>query len=134
MTQRQVFSDEAILRSIRQAADACGEPLSHNRYDSVAREISGPSVTLVIQRFGGWRKACEAAGVVCAAPAREYVQRWNRDSVIAAVARYLAEPDSTGSFSGYVSWAQGDPERPSGATVRNILGGWSAAKRDALGN
>jgi hypothetical protein len=131
MATRQVYSDEDILGALRAAAGLCGEPLSHGRYETVAREVGGPSVARIIQRYGSWRAACSAADVASGVRAREYQHAWDAASVTAAVADYLAAQGSPGTFAGYVAWARAGEGRPSGATVRNVLGGWNAAKRAA---
>lgn len=132
MPRRQSFTDDQILAALRAAAGRCGEPLSHSRYDSVSREVAGPSSARIIQRFGSWRRACAAAGVAAGSPARRYTPRWDRAGVRAAVVDYLASEDCAGTYADYEGWARAGPDRPSGATVRNILGGWQAAKQAAL--
>ena len=104
MPRQEAFSDADILRAIRDAARACGEPLSHTRYDSVAREVYGPSSARVIQRFGTWRRACQAAGVAARAAVREYQPRWGRVQVTAAVAEYLSAEGSVGTYADYEHW------------------------------
>lgn len=133
MPPRDTFSDEDILDALRAAAAQCGEPLSHTRYDAVSRSVGGPSSARIIQRFGSWRSACQAAGVTSGAAVREYQQRWDRAAVVAAVADYLASEGCTGSYADYTAWAAAEDGRPSGATVRNVMGGWNAAKQRATG-
>jgi hypothetical protein len=133
MATRQVYSDEDILGALRAAAALCGEPLSHGRYETVARDVGGPSVARIIQRYGSWRAACTAAGVASGVRVRDYQHAWDVASVTAAVAEYLAAEGSAGTFAGYVAWAKAGDGRPSGATVRNVLGGWNAAKAAAQG-
>lgn len=128
---RQSFSDDQIVAALREAARICGEPLSHGRYDAVAREVAGPSSARIIQRFGTWRTACSTAGVATTATSRRYTPRWDRTTVAAAVAQYLASPDRTGTYTDYQAWAREGEGRPSGATVRNVLGGWNDAKAAA---
>ena len=122
---RQTFSDERILAALRAAASICGEPLSHGRYDGVAREVGGPSSARIIQRFGSWRGACASAGVATTATARDST------TVTAAVAKYLASDGRTGTYADYQEWARGRADRPSGPTVRNVMGGWNHAKAAA---
>ncbi len=128
---RHTFSDERILAALRGAASMCGEPLSHGRYDTVASEVGGPSSARIIQRFGSWRGACVAAGVATATAARHYASKWDSTSVAAAVAQYLASDGRTGTYSDYQDWARGRADRPSGPTVRNVMGGWNPAKAAA---
>ena len=124
MARRETFSDEDILAALRAVAGLLGEPLSHGKYDSA--EHSGPSSARVIQRFGSWSAACAAAGVRSGAASRTYASKWDRESVIAAVRAF---PGST--YAQYEAWAREDSARPSAATVRNVLGGWAAAKAAA---
>ncbi|HNL51799.1 MAG TPA: hypothetical protein PKL68_07595 [Actinomycetota bacterium] len=128
---RQSYTDAQILQALRAAAALRGEPLSHSRYDAVAGRVSGPSSARIIQRFGSWRSACTAAGVTTAAAAREYRPKWDRATVAAAVAAYLASGGSTGTYTDYQAWARGEADRPSGPTVRNVMGGWNEAKEAA---
>lgn len=132
MPARDAFSDDDILRALRAAVVICGEPLSHSAYDRVSRDVGGPTSSRIIQRFGSWRQACDQADVRSCAASRVYQQRWDQQAVIAAVRGYLAEDGCAGTFSDYAAWAAGHQDRPSGATVRNVLGGWSAAKSQAL--
>jgi hypothetical protein len=131
MPRRPVFTEADILRALRAAAAICGEPLSHGRYDAVAREVGGPTATRIIQRFGTWSAACAAAGVRSAAPQRAYRQLWDADRVAAAVREYLAD-EPAGTYAGYAQWARAADGRPSGTTVRNVLGNWNAAKAAAF--
>ena len=128
---RQAFTDAQILAALRAAADLTEGPLSHSRYDAVSREVGGPSSARIIQRFGTWHQACRTAGVTSGRPARDYTPRWHRQSVTDAVAAYLASDDATGTYAGYESWARGHSDRPSGPTVRNVMGGWNEAKAAA---
>lgn len=125
MARRETFSDEDIRAALRAAAVELGEPLSHARYASLRRS---PSPARIIQRFGSWRAACTAAGVVAGAAPRAYAQRWDRETVVGAVREYLST--GSGTYADYQAWAR-DGDRPSGPTVRNVLGGWEAAKQAA---
>jgi hypothetical protein len=129
--RRGTFSDAEILSALRVAADRCGQPLSHTRYDAVAGSVGGPSSARIIQRFGSWSRACHEAGVSSVAASREYQKRWDAPSVTAAVMQYLESGEGPDTFAGYTAWARGNADRPSGATVRNVMGGWAAAKREA---
>ena len=128
---RQAYSDTQILQALRAAAALTGEPMSHRRYDAVAGRVTGPSSARIIQRFGTWRSACTAAGVTTGATSREYRPKWDSSTVAAAVAAYLAWEESTGTYTDYQAWARGHSDRPSGPTVRNIMGGWNEAKSAA---
>ena len=98
------------------------------QYDVGAFE---PSSSRIIQRFGSWSAACAAAGLSARAATRRYRSAWGAESVIQAVARYLAGPGASGSYAGYADWAKNTDGVPSAQTVRNVLGGWAQAKAAA---
>lgn len=125
------YTDEQIFAGLRAAAESVDGPLSVATYDAWRLEHGGASGIGIIRRFGKWHIACERAGVeVIARPIR--TTGFTEADVIAAVAGYLVEPDSSGSFSGYVAWAKQREGVPSGATVRNFLT-WQRAKELARG-
>jgi hypothetical protein len=67
------WSDGAILAALRAAAALVPGRLSAQRYGGLRHRVGGPSAVVVLQRFGTWRAACEAAGIVkpaSTAPAR----------------------------------------------------------------
>lgn len=133
------YSNEQTLTSIRaawalSAHTAAG--LSYKRYQDLMDrgDITGPSAVRVVQIFGSWSRALDLAGVPAGAtPRRDYSSHWSDGEILAAVGRYLNDPDTTGSFSGWDEWRRSNaPEAPSGALVRNRLGKWSQVKAQAL--
>lgn len=130
---REHFSDEDIFRAMRAAAARFDRPLSHARYATVAAEVGGPSVPRIIQRFGTWLKACEAAGVRPGGKGRgNYVRRWTKTEILNWVAVYLQSDGCDGTYAGYDRWARTTAGAPSSATMRNALGKWADVKRAAL--
>lgn len=125
-----MYTDDDVVRALLRAAGMAGTPLTVAGYDRVARDLSGPSSARIVQRFGSWNAACSAAGLPTnpgrGAPGR----RWPREVVVSAVADYLATDGARGSYADYGRWAQ-ETGGPSPQTVRNILGGWTAAKAAA---
>ena len=125
---RRGLTDEQIVATLQAAAQRHGDPLSVAKYDAGGHE---PSSSRIIQRFGSWNAACVAAGLSTRATTRRYSRAWDAETVVAAVARYLASPDATGSYAEYAQWARTAEGAPSGQTVRNMLGSWAEAKSSA---
>lgn len=127
------WSDEDILDCLRQAAALHpGKPLTGHRYGKVKKVVGGPTQVRILQRFGTWLAACEAAGVRGGtAPRRRYERAWTESELLDWVAGYLAEPGMPGTYAGYDAWARRTAGAPSAQTVRNRLGGWAAVKRAA---
>lgn len=130
--RKQEFTEADIVAVLRQVAGALGSPLSADRYDTVCDEFGGPSSARIIQRFGSWNAACEAAGLATNRGRSNYARGWTRERVLHVVADYLAAESSTGSYAGYAAWARQTPGAPSAQTMRNYLGTWSTAKAEAL--
>ncbi|WP_164983782.1 Z1 domain-containing protein [Cellulomonas endophytica] len=108
-------------------------PLSSTAYDDLLRvgEVQGPSAVRIGQVYGSFSAACEAAGVEpVRAPRDDYQSRWTDTELLDWVADYLRAPGSSGSFSGYEAWrAVHGSDAPSGGTLRNRYGAWSAVKQ-----
>lgn len=126
------FTDDEVHAALRRAAAAVGEPLSVARYDAAADVHGGPSSARVVQRAGSWNAACTAAGLAVRAGRAPGSGGFSRDTVLAAVVRYLADPAATGSYADYQAWARRTAGAPSGQTLRNQVGTWSDAKAAAL--
>ncbi len=127
------WSDEDILECLRQAAALHpGKPLTGHRYGTVKKAVGGPTPVRILQRFGTWLAACEAAGVRAGtAPRRGYTRAWSESELLGWVADYLAQPGMRGTYAGYDAWARRTAGAPSAQTVRNRLGAWAAVKRAA---
>lgn len=123
------YSDEQIAADLAAAAAELGEPLTAAGYDAWQRQRAAASPALLIRRFGSWNAACAHAGVATN-KTRSTSRRWSDEDVVAIVARYLAEPGSTGTFADYAAWAKEQDGVPSGATLRQRLP-WAEVKRRA---
>lgn len=129
---QQKYSDERMLRALRDAADLAGQPMSTGAYERVQRERDLPTWLAIVHRFGSWNAACIAAGLTVNARRTGRAATWNEASTAEVVARFLADPEAGGqSFAAYAAWAKGRDGVPSGQTVRNVFGGWNAAKSAA---
>jgi hypothetical protein len=123
------YSDQRLAADLAAAAVELGEPLTAASYDAWQRERDAASPALLIRRFGTWNEACARAGVATN-KTRSTSRRWSDEDVVAIVADYLAEPESTGSFADYSAWAKRHDGAPSGAIVRQRFS-WSEAKKRA---
>jgi hypothetical protein len=128
----QKYSDEMMLHALRQAAAIVGEPMSTGAYESVQKDQALPMWLTIVNRFGGWNAACEAAGLKVNSQHKGKAATWDTDSCTVAVARFLADPEVVGeSFAAYTGWAKKRGGVPSGPTVKNVFGTWNDAKAAA---
>lgn len=127
------YTDREIARALRTAARIAGEPLSVGKYDKIRATFEGPSAIRLIQRFGSWSAACEAAGVKSGVAKRDYAKKWQRDQIVALVKEYLAESDKA-SFADFSLWLKQIKGAPSAATCRNVGTSWSSLLESARGS
>jgi hypothetical protein len=121
-----------MLRALRDAANVIGQPMSTGAYEQIQRAGDLPTWLAIVHRFGTWNAACLAAGLKVNAQHAGRAATWDEASTAEAVAQFLADPEAGGrSFAAYAAWAKGRDGVPSGQTVRNVFGGWNAAKAAA---
>lgn len=133
------FEDEQMIDYLRIAA----HHLKTTRLTSAAYQAFAgrqnltpqvwPSAQSIMQRFGSWVDAVEAAGLE-ATRKREYEQNFPPARCREFVDRYIREVSLAGrrpTLGGYASWA-GEHGAPSAATIRNRLGRWGDVLADAL--
>lgn len=128
------YSDADLIEGLQAAAGHSGVPLTVKQYDAY-RRAERPDLASgiwVIRHFGTWRTACERAGVA-ANTTRSTSSRWSDAQLLAAVADYLGEPGTTGSYAGYQEWARQTEGAPSGALLRSRFGTWARAKQRVAG-
>ncbi len=129
---KQRYSNEQLLQALREAAVITGQPMSTGGYERVQREQGLPTWLAVVHRFGTWNAACAAAGLKVNTQTSGRAATWDDVNTAEAVAEFLADPEAAGqSFAAYAAWAKGRDGVPSGQTVRNVFGGWNAAKAAA---
>jgi hypothetical protein len=130
MPQAVKYAESDLIGGLRSAAEHCGAPLTVKQYDGFRRahQPGLASGIWVIRHFGTWREACERAGVA-ANTTRSTSSRWTDAELLRAVAEYLAEPGTTGSYAGYQDWARSTDGAPSGALLRSRFGTWAETKR-----
>lgn len=126
----QRYTDGEVARALRTAARIAGEPLSVGKYDKIRSTFEGPSAIRLIQRFGSWNAACEAAGVKAGEAKRSYAKKWDRDQIVALVKQYLREPGKP-SFAKFSIWLKQIKDAPSAATCRNVGQSWSSLLKSA---
>ena len=125
----QKYSDDMMLQALRQAAAIVGQPMSTGAYESVQKDEGLPMWLTIVNRFGGWNAACEAAGLQVNSQHKGKTATWDRESSAAAVTRFLADPEAASeSFAAYTAWAKKRGGVPSGPTVKNVFGTWNDAK------
>ena len=113
------WTDEDLLDALRRAV-AADDALTTIAYRQ--RVVSGdPSVSTILDRFGSWSAALEAAGIGHDALAG---RRWTADSAAVALAAWL---DATGSVRVADYQADRRPDLPSEHTLRRLFSGWPAA-------
>lgn len=128
------WSREAIGKAIREAARRSPQ-LSTSKYRQwrQANPDAGPGPERIAQLFGSWQAACTYAGVDCGHTSnREYRSAWTDEDLLTAVAVYLSDRSTLGTFKGYAKWASKHKDRPSATTLRNRIGPWSVVKRATL--
>jgi hypothetical protein len=139
------FTNEASLEALKTAfnmrnpmsslyAVESKRPLTGPYYEKMRKAglINGPSQMRILQVFGTWRKACDLAGVESVEPVRDsYDLRWTREQLVTFLAEFLIESEAH-SIDAFDEWCRQTEERPSGGTIRNQVGPWSTAKREAL--
>ncbi|WP_338748603.1 hypothetical protein [Janibacter alittae] len=121
------MGDETVMTEMRRVAGLPGgSPLSVTFYDGHRAEGALTSAR-IIQRHGTWREACAAAGVESNRASRSsYRRAWSEEDLVDWVRRYLIEEEQP-SYGRFGAWLREQEGAPSANTVRNALGGWSAA-------
>jgi DNA-binding CsgD family transcriptional regulator len=119
------YPDEELLAAIRTVARQCGRTPSSDDYAALAGELGLPSAALITNRLG-WRNAVRAAGLPPLPTRRNtYRRRWTEAVCLNAVLGVAHELGRVPSLAEYARRSAGRADLPSGATVRNRVGGWS---------
>jgi hypothetical protein len=120
-------SDAEIFEEMRRVAQRLadvGVQLSGPLYDRNRKDGALTQIR-IIQRFGTWMNACEAAGVIARPPAgrREYFKDWTEGEILDWVLKYLDHAGDDASYHSYERWALNlrvkGQHAPSGTSVRN---------------
>jgi hypothetical protein len=118
------YTDDEMLDGVRSAAVGVDGPLTVTAYDAWRTVHGGASGIGIIRRFGKWHVACERAGLrMVVSTSRK--PTFTPEVIVAAVARYLEDPECRGTYGGYREWAKGRDGVPSGPTVRTHFPVWS---------
>lgn len=133
------WSEDDILEAMRQAwalMQGKADALTYAKYNELVHEgeVDGPTSVRILQIFGSWQTAADKAGVPAGKkPRRDYASKWTDDEILADIRRYLADPNTRGSFAGWDPWRREHaPTAPSGAMLRVRMGQWSDLKARAL--
>ncbi len=141
------FSDDDLIEALQEVWTRLPETRRHRGMSSARfarfRAHGQPSPALVINRFGTWEKACEAAGVTPGGwmrPKESYASRWSDAQMLDAVATYARDATARSlrpTYAGYERFQKEHAGLPSGTTVRirlRVLGltSWPAIVNRAL--
>jgi transcriptional regulator with XRE-family HTH domain len=123
----QTYSDRDIIVALTSVSARVGRVPSAKEYAAHARALNYPSLPTVLNRMGGWARALDAAGMhPLSAPARRRKRRWTEESCWDALRTVADELGEIPTVLSYERHANGRPELPSAATLRNRLGRWSS--------
>lgn len=120
-----LYTQAQLAAAVRRVAEHLGNVPSSKNYADLAPELGLPSLPTVIQRFGTWAAAVQAAGMVSRAAARTYTRRWSDAACWSALEALVQELGEMPTAQQYEVLAAGNDDLPSLATVRNRLGRWS---------
>ena len=134
-----VESKARAVAALRSASTFCF-PLTNKSYEDLIRKklVAGPSGIRIMQLFGTWRTACDAAGVECGkegvAPGQ--TSTWTYDEVLERVGDFFLAAGYQGTTVQYEEWrtsANDNHDIPSFGTVRNFLGhSWAQVRHRVL--
>ncbi|KRF17034.1 hypothetical protein ASG90_06780 [Nocardioides sp. Soil797] len=128
---KPTYTDDEMLSGIRAAADGVDGALTVAAYDTWRAQHGGASGIGIIRRFGKWHEACQQAGLDVVVKTTKK-PTFSAEAIVEAVAGYLVEPGSRGTYGGYREWAKGRDGVPSGPTVRNHFPKWDELRALAL--
>jgi len=131
VTQPKKWTDAAILDALR-AAGAGKTRLTTPQYNA-AREsgaINGPTVIVIMNRFGSWVKALERVNLTAARQSGRG-RTITKKKALEDLVRFFSRNGTGYSAAHYERWAKKNTAASQG-TVRNIFGSWSEAKLQAL--
>jgi hypothetical protein len=139
ISPRSQLAADRSIKALQQAA-TMAFPLTKADYDDLREQkyFDGPSSARMLQIFGSWRKACDAAGVESGKSARQAGshRRWSRDEFVETVAQFLVDPRFTGRADQYDQWRKSHPasaDLPSASsTLNNLRIPWSQIRDRAL--
>ena len=124
------YSDAVVFESLRCASIVQGEPMSKAAYDEYVAVFGGPTGVLLTKRFGSWKAACRAAGLAVHSGRGNTNRRWSQGQLVDVLIDYLESSAARGTLDDYCRWAGEEKAvRPSGPTILNRFGSWTAAKR-----
>ncbi len=127
VTAARLRTASRSIKALREAA-TLAYPLKKLDYDNLRANnfINGPSSSRILQVFGSWRLACEAAGIECGKSPRRAGHNlwWSRSELIDIVSKYLLDPAYQGQAEHYQQWRESHPasaDLPSFTTIQNNL-------------
>jgi uncharacterized protein (DUF433 family) len=135
------YSKDEVVTAIQQASNMLNSekstarsPLTRSYLDGLVRagKLRAPSSVRIMQMFGTWSEACNAAGVQSVkAPRSSYSRNWSDSELLAQLGLFLQTSKLT-SVNEFDKWCGNDPTKPGSGTLRNQIGVWSECKNLAL--
>lgn len=136
------WSNEDLLGVLRAASnDGVLTIQRYSRWRDDGNDYMGrrpPTHTVIAWRYGSWNNALTEAGLSTASKTttRVYTRTWSEQDAMDCVRSYVDQQLAHGvrpTFSGYETWAKGQPNSPSGTYLRVITGKpWAAILRDVM--
>lgn len=125
---------------LREAANVCGEPLTLPAYHKVAPKHGWPAALTITKEFDTWEAACKYANVKANPSTGTRKGSYTVEDCLVAlricrsdlIEREELTEDGAPSYERYSKWAR-ENHQPSGPTVRNKVGAWREAIRQAYG-
>lgn len=128
---RVVWSDEDLLDALRACHEMTGRPVTRKSYEAWQAETGAPNHTLILNRLGGWSRACERAGVPHGKRCRPSYERATAEQCVEAVERAARRLGHPPTVSQYAELRRAHPGWPSESLIRLRCGSWMAALRAA---
>lgn len=121
------YTDDEVFAAIRSVADDGRVSVDRYRSDVQHRGL-GPGVPALIWRFGSWRNAVHAAGLLCAKETRpeRYANRMDDEGLLAALEDCAADLGHWPGAQEYEQWCVGG-RGPSLRIFGQRFGSWFAA-------
>jgi hypothetical protein len=129
--QPKRWSDAVILKALG-AASSGRSTLTTAEYIAArdAGDIQGPTVTVIIHRFGTWVNALERVNLTASRKSGRG-RSITKKKALEDLARFYGRNGTGFSAAHYERWAKKNGAASQG-TIRNIFGSWSEAKLQAM--
>lgn len=128
---QQRWTDEDLLQFLRNYHAETGDTTAEG-FEKWSVAQGGPTKQTPRIRFGRWANALEKAGI-SGTRRVERIRTHSSDDLWAAVVEFFSFSHTNYSFAAFNEWLESDPDKPSGATIRQRLElPWNEIKEKAL--